>query len=409
MSDELRGPLKGHRVLELGSTAAGPYCARLLADFGAEVVKIEMTEGDPIRALGDEVGGKSLYAATLFRNKRIVGLNLREPRGRALLASLIPHFDVIVENFRPGTLEKWGLGYEELKKLRPDIILTRVSGFGQTGPYSGRPGYGVIGEAMSGLRHMIGDADRPPSRAALPLTDYIAGVFAAFGTSMAMHEREKSGLGQCVDASLMESAFSFMEAFVPSYEKTGRIGMRSGARLPNSAPNTLFPTREGSHIHITALANSIFGRLVDAMGRPELKTDPRFADQHARNANEAKLEALIGEWTVEQTLEELEALLNAAEVPASRVYTMADIFADPHYRAREMLVSVPDEDLGSVTLAGVIPKLSRTAGGICWSGRRTGQDTRDVLKQFASLGDAELDELQAAGVILCDHTEKIHS
>lgn len=408
MSKELQGPLKGHRVLELGSTAAGPYCGRLLADFGAEVVKIEMTEGDPIRVLGEEVNGKSLYAATIFRNKRIVGLNLRDPRGRKLLTDLIPHFDVIVENFRPGTLEKWGLGYADLKKLRPDIILTRVSGFGQTGPYSERPGYGVIGEAMSGLRFLIGDADRPPSRAALPLTDYIAGVFAAFGTAMAMHERQKSGLGQCVDASLMESAFSFMEAFVPAYEKTGHVGMRSGPRLPKSAPNTLFPTSDGNHIHITALADSVFARLANAIGNPALKDDPRFATQQARNSNEAQLEALIGEWTAQRPMAQLEALLNAAEVPAARVYTMADIFADPHYRAREMLLKVPDEDLGEVTLAGVVPKLSRTAGGVCWSGRRTGQDTREVLRKFTSLGDAEMDELQTAGVILCDHAQEIH-
>lgn len=396
------GPLSDYRVLELGSTAAGPFCARLLADFGADVVKIEAAEGDPIRQLGETVDGKSLYGASILRNKHIASFNFRKIEARELVKRLVPKFDIVVENFRPGTLEKWGLGYEDLRQVNPGLVMTRVSGYGQTGPYKDQPGYGVIGEAMSGLRHMTGDPDRPPSRVGIPLTDYITGVYAAFGTVMAMLHREKTGAGQCVDAALIESAFSFMEAYVPAYEKTGKIGVRSGARLADSAPNTLFPTRDGKHVHIAALADTVFQRLATAMGRPELGSDPRFAKQKARNASEALIEGIVGEWTLAHDLDEIEATLKKNDVPASRIYDMADIFNDPHYKAREMLVPTPDDDLGSVTLAGVVPKLSATPGALRWSGRRTGQDTRQFLRDTAQLADAEIDRLVAEGVVYCD-------
>jgi crotonobetainyl-CoA:carnitine CoA-transferase CaiB-like acyl-CoA transferase len=396
------GPLAGYRVLELGSTAAGPFCTRLLADFGAEVVKIEAVDGDPIRQLGETVNGKSLYAATILRNKVIASLDLRKPEATALLKDLIRHFDVVVENFRPGTLEKWGLAYEDLRRIKPDLIMTRISGYGQTGPYKNRPGYGVIGEAMSGLRHMIGDPDRPPSRVAIPLTDYITALYAAFGTVMAVLSREKTGAGQCIDASLIESAFSFMEAHVPAFEKTGKIGMRAGARLPGSAPNNLYPTGDGNHIHIAALADQVYRRLTVAMGRPELGTDPRFADQKSRNNNETVIDELVAEWTQSHSLQELERILEAANVPASRIFTMADIFNDPHYRARDMLVNTGDDELGSVTLAGVVPKLSATPGKVRWSGHRVGQDTRSVLRRFTTLSDTQINELEREGVIFCD-------
>ena len=396
------GPLADYRVLELGSTAAGPFCTRLLADFGAQVVKIEAVEGDPIRQMGEVVNGKSLYAASISRNKLIASFNFRKSEARDLIRAVIPQFDIVVENFRPGTLEKWGLGYADLRQLKPDLIMTRISGYGQTGPYKDRPGYGVIGEAMSGLRHMIGDPDRPPSRAAIPLTDYITALYAAFGTVMAVVAREKSGIGQCVDASLLESAFSFMEYHVPAYEKSGKIGVRTGPRLPDSAPNTLFPTRCGSHIHIAALADAVFRRLAIAMGRPELGIDPRFAEQKIRNQNQELIDALVAEWTSAHDIEDLEAILNKGDVPASRIFTMADIFKDPHYRARDMLVPTPDEEMGTVTLAGVVPKLSATPGKLRWSGHRIGQDTRAFLKQAARLSDDDIDRLVAEGVIFCD-------
>lgn len=396
------GPLSGYRVLELGSTAAGPFCARLLADFGAEVIKIEAVEGDPIRQLGETVDGKSLYAASILRNKIIASFDFKKPEAAGLLKQLVSHFDIVVENFRPGTLEKWGLAYADLTRIKPDLIMTRISGYGQTGPYKDRPGYGVIGEAMSGLRHMIGDADRPPSRVAIPLTDYITALYAAFGTVMAVLFREKTGTGQCVDATLMESAFSFMEAYVPGYEKTGKTGMRAGARLPNSAPNNLYPTRDGSYIHIAALADSIFRRLAVVMGQPELGSDPRFADQNSRNRNEDLTDELVAKWTLSRDLADLERILESGNVPASRIFTMADIFKDPHYRARDMLVDTTDDDLGSVTLAGIVPKLSATPGKVRWSGHRIGQDTRAILRKYADLSDARIDELVRAGVVFCD-------
>ena len=396
------GPLSDYRVLELGSTAAGPFCARLLADFGAQVVKIEAVEGDPIRQLGESVNGKSLYGATIGRNKLIASLNFRKPEARDLVRRLVTHFDVVVENFRPGVLEKWGLGYEDLRKLKPDLIMTRISGYGQTGPYRDRPGYGVIGEAMSGLRHMIGEPDRPPSRAAIPLTDYITAVYGAFGTVMALLAREKTGIGQCVDAALIESAFSFMEYYVPAYDKTGKIGKRTGTRLPDSAPNNLYPTRDGNYIQITALADAPFRRLAAAMGQPELGSDPRFAEQKPRFKSQDEIDTIIGEWTMRHDIDTLEAILQKGDVPASRIFTMADIFKDPHYKAREMLVPTPDDDLGSVMLAGVVPKLSATPGKLRWAGHRLGQDTRAILRETGGLDDAEIDRLAADGIIFCD-------
>jgi crotonobetainyl-CoA:carnitine CoA-transferase CaiB-like acyl-CoA transferase len=396
------GPLSDYRVLELGSTAAGPFCARLLADFGAEVIKIEAKEGDPIRQLGETVEGKSLYGASICRNKLIASFNFRQDEARSLIKALIPKFDIVVENFRPGTLEKWGLGYEDLRAIKPDLIMTRISGYGQTGPYRDRPGYGVIGEAKSGLRHMMGDPDRPPSRVAIPLTDYITAVYAAFGTVMAVLAREKSGVGQYVDATLVESAFSFMEAYVPAYEKTGKIGMRTGARLPDSAPNNLYPTRDGSYVHIAALADPVFKRLAVAMGQPALGTDPRFVEQRVRYQNVDVIDRIVADWTAAHDVDELEAILEKGGVPASRVYTMADIFKDPQYRARNMLVPTPDDDLGTVMLAGVVPKLSATPGRLRWAGHRTGQDTRAFLKETAQLSDTEIDRLVAADIVFCD-------
>ena len=396
------GPLSDYRVLELGSTAAGPFCARLLADFGAEVVKIETKDGDPIRQLGETVDGKSLYGASILRNKLVASFDFRKEEARSLVRALIPNFDIVVENFRPGTLEKWGLGFEDLRAIKPDLIMTRISGYGQTGPYKDRPGYGVIGEAKSGLRHMMGDPDRPPSRVAIPLTDYITAVYAAFGTVMAILAREKRGIGQYVDVALIESAFSFMEAYVPAYEKTGKLGMRTGSRLPDSAPNNLYPTRDDSYIHIAALADPVFKRLAAAMGQPALGTDPRFVEQRVRFQNVEVIDRIVADWTSAHGVDELEAILDKGDVPASRVYTMADIFKDPHYRARNMLVPTPDDDLGTVMLAGVVPKLSATPGRLRWAGHRTGQDTRAFLKETGRLSDAEIDRLVADGIVFCD-------
>lgn len=400
------GALYGTKVLELGSTASGPFCGRIFADFGAEVVKVESAAGDPIRGLGHEYKGKSLYAASILRNKENVSIDLRMPEGQALIKKLVPHFDVVIENFRPGTLEKWGLGYEDLIKVKPDIILTRISGYGQTGPYSGKPGYGVIGEAMSGLRDLIGDPDRPPSRVAMPLTDYITGIYSVVGTLMALRVRDLTGCGQFVDASLIESAFSFVESYVPAYAQKKVTETRSGARLPQSAPNTIFRCQDGEYVHIAALADNVFRRLAEAMGQAALADDPKFKTQSARNSNESEIEGIVQQWAGEKSSADVQGILNAAHVPATKIFKMKDIFEDPHFEERRMLVEVEDEDVGNVTLAGVVPKLSRTPGKIKWTGRRIGQDTQKLLIKYLALSPEEIKRLEDEGIVRLDQAAK---
>jgi crotonobetainyl-CoA:carnitine CoA-transferase CaiB-like acyl-CoA transferase len=389
-------------VLELGSIVAGPFCGRLLADFGAEVIKVEPAEGDGIRSIGKRYKGKSLNAASLLRNKSLVSIDLRMPRGQDIVRRMVPKFDILIENFRPGSLEKWGLGYEDLSRIHPGLIMVRISGFGQTGPYSRRPGFGVIAEAMSGLRHITGDPDRPPARVGVQLTDYIAGLYAAFGAMMALHHRNRTGEGQYIDTALYECAFSFMEPYVPAFEKLGAIANRTGAALADSAPNNLYPTRDGGYVHITGNHEGVFKRLVAAMGQPELLEDPRFTTLVLRNQHAGKIDAIVRRWTLERSASEVEEILAAADVPASRIYTIADVFADPHYRAREMLVDAPDDDLGTITLAAPVPRLSRTPGRIVKSGGRIGQHTREVLAELAGLSARDLDELEALKVIASD-------
>ncbi|WP_423458908.1 CaiB/BaiF CoA transferase family protein [Ottowia sp. VDI28] len=395
------GPLAGYRVLELGSTVAGPFCGRLMADFGAEVIKVEPMEGDAVRTMGKRYEGESLYAASILRNKSLVALDLRSPEGRDIVRQLVRQCDVLVENFRPGALEKWELGYEELSEINPRLVMVRISGFGQTGPYRERPGYGVIGEAVGGLRHVTGDPDRPPTRAAVSLTDYFTGLYAAYGAVMALLERQSTGKGQCVDAALYECAFSFMEPHIPAYEKLGYIANRAGSRLPDSTPNNLYPTRDGSHIHITAMGEAVFRRLAAAMGRPELMEQPEYASARARSEHHEDLDRLISEWTAAHDLSDLELLLQKAAVPATRIYTMADIFADGHFKDRQMLVEVPHEALQQVTMAGVVPKLSRTPGQLRQAGGSVGRDTRRILTELAGLDAASVQRLQESGIVNC--------
>lgn len=394
-----KGPLSGYRVLELGSTVAGPFCGRLLADFGAEVIKVEPPGGDTVRSMGKRVDGRSLYAASILRNKRLVVVDLRSEDGRDLVREMVPSCDVLVENFRPGTMERWGLGYENLSALNAGLVMVRISGFGQDGPYSARPGYGVIGEAMSGLRHLTGDPDRPPSRLAISLTDYLTGLYAAFGTTLALMSRARTGRGQIIDAALYESAFSLMEPWIPAFEKLGHIATRSGSRLPESTPNNLYPTGDTDFIHVAAPSNPVFRRLVEVMGRAELADDPRFATPVDRSANHEVLDDIISSWTERHTLADLERVLVAAEVPATRIYSIADIFGDPHVRARGAIVDAPDDDLGTVAMAEVVPRLSDTPGRIAHAGGEVGADTREVLEGIFEFSRDRVDALLAAGVI----------
>jgi crotonobetainyl-CoA:carnitine CoA-transferase CaiB-like acyl-CoA transferase len=395
------GPLTGMRVIEIGSTVAGPFCGRMLADFGAEVIKIEPPEGDALRTMGKQFEGKSLYAASMFRNKRLVALDLHREEARAIVRALAERADAVIENFKPGTLEAWGLGWADLSALNPRLVMVRISGYGQDGPYSARPGYGVICEAVSGLRHLTGDPDRPPSRIAVSLTDYITGLHGAFGAVMALLARGVTGRGQVIDAALYECAFNFMEPWIPAYQKLGHVAGRTGSRLAESTPNNLYPTADGELIHITAMADGLFRRLGGAMGQAGLGEDPRFAKALERNANADALDEIIAAWTGRLALSDIEARLQAAGVPATRIYTIADIFKDPHYRARRSIVESEDPDLGPVAMATVVPRLSTTPGGIRHPGHRIGEDTRKVLADVLGYDTARTDALARDGVIAC--------
>jgi crotonobetainyl-CoA:carnitine CoA-transferase CaiB-like acyl-CoA transferase len=398
-SGKNEGPLAGYRVLEIGSTVAGPFCGRMLADFGAEVIKVEPADGDPVRTMGKSVDGHSLYAASIFRNKKLVSIDLRRPEGRALIKELAAKVDVLVENFKPGTLEKWGLGWDDLSKINPRLVMVRISGFGQDGPYSERPGYGVVCEAVSGLRHLTGDPDRAPSRVGVSMTDYIAGLHGAYGAVMALMAREKTGRGQVIDAALYESAFNFMEVWIGAFQKTGFVPDRTGSRLIGSTPNNLYPTADGSYIHITAMAESLFRRLCGAMGQPALADDPRFSRHEARNEHHAALDAIISDWTRLHTLADLEAKMEAVSVPATRIFTVADIFADPHYKARQSIIEAPDQHLGTVAMPTVVPRLSDTPGVVRHAGRDIGQDSRAVLQEVLGMDDARIDALTKEGIV----------
>jgi crotonobetainyl-CoA:carnitine CoA-transferase CaiB-like acyl-CoA transferase len=337
----------------------------------------------------------------MHRNKEVIAINLKSEEGRDIVRRLMPRYDVVVENFKPGALEKWGLGYDDIARDHPELILVRISGYGQDGPYSRRPGYGVTSEAVGGVRHVTGDPDRPPARVAVSLTDYVAGLYGAFGAVMALNQRHSTGKGQVVDAALYEAAFSLMEPYVPAYAQLGHIANRAGSRLPGHTPNNLYPTADGNHIHIAAGARQIFARLAKAMGQDELIEDARFATPEARAENENAIDALIAEWTGSQPLATAEATLIEAEVPAARAYTMADIFADPHYQERGMLAEVPDSVLGTITMPGVVPRLSASPGTIRWAGRESGADSRRILEEVAELSPEEIERLEADGIVHC--------
>ena len=401
MPDAATGALAPFRVLELGSTIAAPFCGRLLADFGADVIKVEDRGGDPLRSLGRSVNGQSLYAATLFRNKRLIVIDLRGPEGQALVRRLVARSDVVIENFRPGALEQWGLGYENLQAVRPGLVMVRISGFGQSGPYRHRAGYGIVGEAVSGLRYVNGDPDRPPARNATALTDYITGLYGAFGAVLALLHRQLTGRGQMIDAALYEGAFSFVEPFVPLYDKLGIVAQRSGSRMPDATPNNLYPTRDGDWIHIAAFADHMFRSLCALMGRPEMAADVRFATLVERNRHPDQIDAAIAQWTVTRDLAQIETALNELNIPATRIFSMADIFRDPHFAARGMLAEVSDARLGTVRLAAPVPRLSETPGVIRHAGRCVGEDTSSVLRDVAGASEEEIAGLHASGVVFC--------
>ena len=395
------GPLADLTVIEMGTLIAGPFCGQILGDFGADVIKIEDPgTGDPMRQWGRSLPqGHSPWWPVIGRNKKSVTLNLRTDEGQALARTLIGKADVLVENFRPGTLEKWGMTYEALAADNPGLIMARVSGFGQTGPYAKRAGYGLIGEAMGGLRHITGEVDRPPARAGVSIGDSLAATHAAMGVLMALHQRSNTGLGQVIDASIYESVLAMMENMVTEYDITGYVRERSGSVLPGIAPSNVYPAAGDEMILIGGNGDTVFARLAEVMGRPELATDPRYATHAARGVNQAELDALIAEWSSSQRLADLLALLEAHGVPCGRVYRAPDMIEDPQFVARESIVQVEHPVFGPIRMQNTFPKLSRTPGEVRWPGPALGEHTEAVLTGLAGLSPAEVAGLRARGVV----------
>ncbi len=398
------GPLAGVRIVELGQLLAGPFTGRLLGDLGAEVIKVEPPgQPDPIREWGKaRYRGRSLWWPVQSRNKKCVTLNLRTERGQELLLALVKHADVLTENFRPGTLEKWNLGWERLSETNPRLVLCRVSGYGQTGPYAERAGFASVAEAMGGLRHINGFPDQPPPRMHISLGDSLAGMFAAQGILAALYWRDAlgGGRGQVVDVSLLESSFALLESMVPEYDRLGTVRGPQGTNLKGIAPSNIFRSRDGKWIVIAANAENVFRRLCAAIGRPELAGDPRFSTHLARGEHQDEIEGIVAAWAAERDADEIDSLLNEAGVICGPVYTIADIFADEHFRAREMLVTHEDPEFGEYLGPGIVPKLSETPGAVRWSATwEEGSHNAEVYGDLLGLSGEELAALKEEGVV----------
>jgi formyl-CoA transferase len=394
-------PLDDIRVIEIGQLLAGPFCGQLLGDFGAEVIKLEDPgRGDPMRQWGREKPhGRSLWWPVVARNKKSVTCNLRAEEGQDLVRRLVAEADVLLENFRPGTLERWGLGPEQLWQINPRLVVTRVTGFGQSGPYSPRAGHGSIGEAMGGIRYVTGDPDRPPSRAGISIGDSLAATYAALGTLVALHQRDRSGRGQVVDSAIYEAVLAMMESLVPEYQVAGYQRERTGSVLPNVAPSNVYPTADGEAILVAANQDTVFRRLATVMGRPDLADDARYATHGARGESMAELDELIARWTADHPADELLELLAANGVPAGRIYRAKDMLADPHFIARESIVRVAHPEFGELAMQNVFPRLSETPGRVLAPGPELGQHNDEVYRGLLRLGEDEVARLADAGVV----------
>ncbi len=395
------GPLKGLRVIEMGTLLAGPFCGQLLGDMGAEVIKLEAPGiGDPMRVWGQEKAhGKSLWWPVVARNKKSVTVNLRVAEGQAIVRELVAQADFVLENFRPGTMEKWNLGYEQLKEINPGIIMIRVSGQGQTGPYSKRAGYGSIGEAMGGLRYVCGDPSSPPSRMGISIGDSLAATFATVGALAALHHKNQTGEGQVVDSAIYEAVLNMMESLVTEFDKTGYIRERTGAILPNVAPSNVYPTADDKMILIAANQDTVFTRLAAAMGQPELAEDPRYATHAARGAVQVELDDMISDWTRTFDADTLVNLMEDHGVPVGKIYRAPEMLEDPHFKAREAIIKVMHPELGELKMQNVAPKLSLTPGAVHSPGPTLGQHNKPVLTEMLGYTSAQVDKLAADGVI----------
>jgi formyl-CoA transferase len=394
----MSGPLTGIRVLELGSLIAGPFCAKTLADFGAEVIKIEPPgEGDPLRKWRKMRNGTSLWWHVQSRNKKSVTCNLRRPEGQEIVRRLARSAHIVVENFRPGALEKWGLGWDVLSRENPKLVLVRISGYGQTGPYKERPGFAAIAEAVGGFRYVNGFPDRPPARPNLSIGDTIASFHGVMGALMALREAEKSGKGQVVDVALYEAVFNCMESLLPEYDAGGYIRERSGSALPGIAPSNLYPCKDG-YVLIAGNADSLYSRLMSAIGRADLRDDPALARNDGRAAQMERIDSAIGEWTSQRSQEDVLKEMEKAEVPAGRIYSAADIVADPHFQARGMIESVIAGDGEPLKVPGIVPKLSATPGRIRSAAPKLGEHTDEILREL-KFSDLEVDQLRRDKII----------
>ena len=392
------GPLTDLRVIELGQIIAGPYCGQLLADMGADVIKVEdPVHGDPLRHWGR--GGSPVAWPVAARNKRLVTADLRTPDGQALVRGLVAEADMLLENFRPGTMERWGLDYETLSADHPALIMIRVSGYGQTGPYARRAGYAAVGEAVGGMRYLCGEPDRPPSRSGLSIGDTLAATFACNAALAALHHRDRTGEGQVIDASIYESVLNVLESTIPEFTVDGYVRERSGATLPSIAPSNLYECRDGSYL-IAANQDTVFARLAEAMGQPELARDERFADHASRGRNMQALDGIITAWTREHSVDEVDALMQEAGVPAGRIYRVPDMLEDEHYAAREAIVATPTEEYPGLRMHNVFPRMSKTQGEIRWTGQwQLGAHNAEVYGEILGLGKAELDAYRERGII----------
>ncbi len=396
----MTAPLSGIRVIEIGTLIAAPFAARLMAEFGAEVIKIEsMGQGDPLRKWRKLHEGTSLWWYLQSRNKKSLALNLKSPEGIAIVKQLAQSTDVLIENLRPGALEKLGLGWDVLHAINPKLTLVRISGYGQTGPYRDRPGFGAIGEAMGGIRYTTGTPGIPPARVGVSLGDSLASMHAVMGALMSLlRVKTGQGDGQIVDVSLAESVFNVMESLVPEYDMMGHVRERSGGALPGIAPSNTYPTADGAYVVIAGNSDPIFKRLMQAIGRADLADNPEFAHNDGRALQSTLLDDAISAWTLTQPIDVVLQALEAAEVPAGRIYSVADIVADPHYQAREMILDADLPGGASVKMPGIVPKLSETPGEVNWQGPSLGQHTSSVLSDLG-MSEADIARLKADGVV----------
>ncbi len=395
-----QGALADLRVLELGTLIAGPFCGQMLGDMGAEVIKIEAPgHGDPMRTWGPQKRGEpSVWWPVIGRNKKAITLDLRQAEGQRLFKELVRKADVVIENFRPGTLEKWNCSWETLSEANPRLIMARVSGYGQTGPYSQRAGYGGIGEAMGGLRYIVGEPDRPPSRVGISIGDSLAGVHACMGILAALHHRERTGVGQMVDAAIYESVLNMMESLVTEYDQLGHVRERSGAILPRIAPSNVYPTRDGI-VMIGANQDTVFARLCAAMESPALANDARYRDHEARGTHQKELDAIIAQWTATLGTAELLDTLEKHGVPSGLIYRTADMLADPHFAAREAIVSTSHPHFGTLRMQNVAPRLSASPGSIRTPAPEIGQHNEEIYGELLGLDRTTMDAYRAKAVI----------